>query len=71
MNCDSVQFWLSTPNWIHSLSPHRSSEVPLTSRPSPRPPLAAALATTSFSWSTSVSHGRSVWPFHWVFLAFS
>ncbi len=29
------------------------------------------LATTMASWSTSVSHGRSVSPFHWPVLAFS
>ena len=29
------------------------------------------LATTMASWSTSVSHGRSVVAFHWPVLAFS
>ncbi len=71
MNCDSVQFWLSTPNCSHSLSPQLAMLVPEMSMPSWKPPLATALAATTFSWSTSVSHGRSVWPFHWAFLAFS
>ena len=40
--------------------------------PAARPPmLAAALAITTASWSTSVSQGRSVSPFHCDVFAFS
>ena len=70
-NWESVQFWFSTPNATHSFSLHFSSGVPEMSKPTAWPPWAAAASITSFSWSTSVSHGRSVSPFHWAFLAFS
>jgi hypothetical protein len=75
MNWLSVQFCDSMPNWIHSFSDHFSNGVPLmsieASGPMPVAPLAMALARTTCSWSTSVSHGRSVSPFHCDVLAFS
>ena len=74
MNWLSVQFWLSMPSWIHSLSPHFANGVPwrsIISDSAPRPPNWAALASTTSVWSTTVSHGRSVSPFHCECLAFS
>ncbi len=72
MNCDSVQFCDSQPSSIHSLSPHLAKGVPDMSISCVNtPPLASELAITTASWSTSMSQGRSVSPFHWFFLAFS
>ncbi len=62
------------PNWIHSFSVHFSNGVPVvsTSDPTGPPPFCCrALATTTASWSTSVSQSRSVVTFHCDFLAFS
>ena len=73
MNWDSIQFWFSTPNSMHPFSSHFASTVPARAASSHCiwAALASALATTTFSWSTSMSQGRSVWPFHCAFLAFS
>jgi hypothetical protein len=72
MNWESIQFCDSTPTWSHSFSPHFSNGVPATSMVSgPTPPTPPALAITTASWSTSVSQGRSVSPFHCEVLAFS
>jgi hypothetical protein len=60
---------------IHSCGPHEAkAERAMTSSsmPAARPPsVVAALARTTASWSTSVSQGRSVAPFHCDPLAFS
>ncbi len=71
MNWLSIQFWLSTPNSSHFSSSQCSIGVPLTSMSASKPPDAMAFSATTFSWSTSVSHGRSVSPFHIETLAFS
>ena len=74
MNWLRVQFWLSMPSFIHCDSSHFSNGVPVTSksaRPRPSALFWSALAMTTRSWSTTVSHGRSVSPFHMETLAFS
>ena len=75
MNWLSVQFWDSTPILIHSSGPNFANGVPAMASgatPTARPPMfCMALLTTTASWSTSVSHGRSVSPFHCERLAFS
>ena len=69
MNCDSVQFCDSTPNRIHSLSPHFSNGVP--EKSSIRfMPFWFWFSAATFSWSTSMSHGRS-FAFHCDVFAFS
>ena len=70
MNWLSIQFCDSMPSCSHSFSSHFSNEVPARSS-SMALGLAAALAMTTASWSTSVSQGRSVSPFHCEVLAFS
>ena len=73
MNCDSSQFWFSTPNCRNRFSSHFSSTVPAMAASSNLhlAGLASALAMTTRSWSTSMDQSRSVWPFHCAFLAFS
>ena len=69
MNWLRLQFWNSMPRFIHSLSPQLANGVWLRSM-SPKLP-SAMLSRATCSWSTSVSHGRSVSPFHMETLAFS
>ena len=69
MNCDSVQFCDSIPNWIHSLSPQPLNGVSDQSR-SRLNPFWFWFSRDTFSWSTSISHGRSL-AFHCDFFAFS
>ena len=69
MNCESVQFCDSMPNCVHSLSPHFSNGVPARSICWPMP-FWFWLARATFSWSTSMSQGRSL-AFHCDVFAFS
>jgi hypothetical protein len=69
MNCESVQFWDWTPNSVHSLSPHFSNGVPARSMFRPMP-FWFWLSLATCSWSTSISHGRSL-AFHCDVFAFS
>ena len=69
-----VHFWRSTPQASHWASSQVESTVPERSMPSEASPSTvgvSGLAAMSRSGSTSVSHGRSVSPFHCEFLAFS